>query len=114
MSVDHARNECEEAEYREWTAYYGSQYYGGWNRDPRDGRYKPQAVIEAANAKEMMSYFLDDREVSVTDLMRDCPTNESLQAAISLLKPGQIAFILSDGKVHELRAETAQIQRRAA
>jgi len=39
--------EREEAEYRAWTAYYGSQYYGGWDRDPLDGRYKPKAVIEA-------------------------------------------------------------------
>jgi len=43
----HDKYEREEAEYRAWTAYYGSQYYGGWDRDPLDGRYKPKAVIEA-------------------------------------------------------------------
>jgi hypothetical protein len=44
--------EREEAEYRAWTAYYGSQYYGGWNRDPKDGRYKPQAVIDEEATRE--------------------------------------------------------------
>ena len=99
-----AEQERREAEYRGWTAYYGSQYYGGWNRDPRDGRYKPQAVIDAANA---IQYFLNDREVSVIDLLRDYPTNEQLSAAISLLQPGQYALISSDGDVYELRAEAA-------
>lgn len=110
--------EHEEAEYRNWTAYYGSQYYGGWNRDPRDGRYKPQAVIDAAKSSEAaISYFLDDHAVSVTDLMRDYPANEQLQAAISLIQPGQTAFILGcgDDPVYELRAEAAPMaQRRAA
>lgn len=46
------QREREEAEYRAWTAYYGSQYYGGWARDPKDGRYKPQPVIEAGLEKE--------------------------------------------------------------
>ncbi len=54
-----------------------------------------------------VSYFLDDNEVSVTDLMRDYPANEQLQAAIALLKPGQIAFIFSPEGVYELRAEVA-------
>ncbi len=35
----------QEMEYRSWTRQYGKQEYGGWARDPRDGRYKPQAVI---------------------------------------------------------------------
>jgi hypothetical protein len=114
--IDAAEKERQEAEYRAWTAYYGSQYYGGWAQDPRDGRYKPQAVIDAANAQPVLSYFLNDREVSVTDLMRDCPANEQLQAAISLIQPGQTAFILGcgDDPVYELRAEAAPMARRRA
>lgn len=42
-----ALKEQQEEEYRRWTVQYGSQYYGGWQRDPKDGRFKPWQVIEA-------------------------------------------------------------------
>jgi hypothetical protein len=112
--IDAAEKERQEAEYRGWTAYYGSQYYGGWAQDPRDGRYKPQAVIDAADAQPALSYFLNDREVSVTDLMRDYPANEQMGAAITLLQPGQYALISSGGDFYELRAEVAPIAKRRA
>jgi len=44
--------EKQEAEYRSWTAQYGSQEYGGWIRSPRDGRYKPHQVVEAETAED--------------------------------------------------------------
>lgn len=37
--------EYEEAR-RGWVRWYGQPEYGGWTRDTRDGRQKPQQVIE--------------------------------------------------------------------
>jgi hypothetical protein len=64
----------------------------------------------------LLTYFLNDREVSITDMIRDYPANEQLQAALSLIQPGQTAFILGteDDPVYELRAEAAPMARRRA